>query len=90
MSNVNATPSEVRGLARDLLKGIKALLELNTDVANSLNVLSSSFQDEGYDEYHDSVLRIQQKLESIAENELNTAVDSLVNFASLLEQAQSA
>lgn len=89
MDMVDATPNDVRGLARDLLKGIKALLELNAGVANSLNVLAQTFQDDGYEEYRDSVTRIQQKLEQIAENELDTAVNALVEFANLLEQARS-
>lgn len=88
MDMVDATPSDVRNLALELLKGIKALLELNTSVADSLNALAQTFQDDGYEEYRDAVTRIQQKLESIAENELDTAVNSLVEFANLLEQAR--
>lgn len=88
MSMVDATPNDVRELAKDLLLGIRVLLELNSNAINSLNNLSQTFQDDGYDEYRDSVYGIQKKLNKIAEDDLMIAANSLIEFADLLEQAR--
>lgn len=89
-TNVYATPEEVRNLARELLKGTKTLLGLTMGMTKSLETMAQTFQDDGLADYSDAVYQIQKKLEGLVENELDTAVDSLTEFANLLEQARNA
>ena len=89
-TNVYATPSEVRNLAKELLRGTKELLGESEAMSRALQAMSQTFQDDGLAEYSDTVYRIEQKLKGLVENELDTTVKSLTEFASLLEQAQRA
>lgn len=89
-TNVHATPEEVRNLAKELLRGMKTLLGLTDGMSKSLDAMSQTFQDDGLAEYSDIVHRIKQKLVDLVENDLDTAVNSLTEFANLLEQAQNA
>ena len=72
---------EARGLARALLVETKSIYELTRNIDEQLKKLGSSFQDEGYNEYHEVVLQIYQSINTHLEDiqSLQTAINEYAN-----------
>lgn len=82
---VIGSAAEARGLSQGIVTKTRAIFELTNTIRGNLNTLQGSFQDEGFSELNDVVMKIYNSINSHLEDvkSLQTALDA---YAEVLER----
>lgn len=82
---VIGSAEEARGLSQGIVTRTRTVFELANTMRGNLNALQGSFQDEGFSELNDIVMKIYQSINSHLEDvkSLQVALDA---YAEVLER----